>query len=385
MKVRIEVSSLANKNLSGVAYYTQMLASALELNSKIETFASYFDFLSRQPTPKLSLKKPLEKNSRTPLRVYAKLQSYGIAPPFDLFLPSVDLTIFPNFATWPAYKSKLRASVIHDLTYIYFPDTVDEKNLAHLKRVVPRSIKQADFIITISEAVKSELVKEFSLNPEKCVITTIPPNKKYFKKNSNEIHKKYKIPTEKYIYFIGNLEPRKDLPTLIEAYRKLPKSIKKDYSLVMAGGHGWKTEKSDKAITAAQKAGENVVHVGFIDDKDGAAFYQKASLFVMPSIYEGFGMPVLEAMASNCPVVASNIPVLREVGGDAALYAKVSDSDSFCKVIQDVINNKNLQKEMIGKGRKNLDNFSLTKNSEAIYRKVKELAQRDKILDTKRR
>lgn len=94
-------------------------------------------------------------------------------------------------------------------------------------------------------------------------------------------------------------------------------------------------------------------------------------------------MPVLEAMASNCPVVASNIPVLREVGGDAALYAQVSDSDSFCRVIQDVINNKNLQKEMMSKGRKNLDNFSLTKNSEAIYRKVKELTQSDKILDTK--
>ena len=141
----------------------------------------------------------------------------------------------------------------------------------------------------------------------------------------------------------------------------------------MAGGYGWKTEESTKAIEAAQKAGENVVHVGFIDDKDGAAFYQKASLFVMPSIYEGFGMPVLEAMASNCPVVASNIPVLREVGGDAALYAKVGDSDSFCNVMKEVINNKNIQKEMIIKGKKNLDNFSLTKNSEAIYNKTKEL------------
>lgn len=373
MKVRIEVSSLANKKLSGVAYYTQMLTNALELNPRTKTLASYFNFLDRQPNPDLSLKNRLEKNNKIPLRVYAKLQSYGIAPPFDLFLPKVDLTIFPNFATWPACKSRLRATVIHDLTYIYFPDTVDEKNLTHLKRVVPRSIKQADFIITISEAVKSELVKEFSLNPKKCIITTIPPNKKYFKKNNNEIHKKYKIPTEKYIYFIGNLEPRKDLPTLIEAYRKLPKSMKKEYSLVMAGGYGWKTEESTKAIEAAQKAGENVVHVGFIDDKDGAAFYQKASLFVMPSIYEGFGMPVLEAMASNCPVVASNIPVLREVGGDAALYAKVGDSDSFCNVMKEVINNKNIQKEMIIKGKKNLDNFSLTKNSEAIYNKTKEL------------
>ena len=376
MKVRVEVSSLTNRNISGVANYTKMLTEALDGNADIETHASYFNFLDRQPEPNVSLKRSLEKNSLFPLRIYAKLQSYNIAPPFDIFLPSVDLTIFPTFATWPTCKSKLRATVIHDLTYLYFPDTVEEKNLAHLRRVVPRSIKEADFIITISEAVKAELVKEFSLSPEKCIITTIPPDPKYLIKNDNEIHKKYGIPTEKFIYFIGNLEPRKDLPTLVEAYRKLPKSIKNEYSLVMAGGHGWKTEKSLNAIKSAQKDGDNVIHVGFIGNDDGAAFYQKATMFVMPSIYEGFGMPILEAMASECPVIASDIPVLREVGGDAALYAKVSDSDSFCEVIQKVINNPELQKKLIEKGKVRLADFSLAKNAAIIIEQVKKLSVR---------
>jgi len=141
----------------------------------------------------------------------------------------------------------------------------------------------------------------------------------------------------------------------------------------MAGGHGWKTEKSVKAIKSAQKAGENVIHVGFIGSDDGAAFYQKASLFVMPSIYEGFGMPILEAMASNCPVVASDIPVLREVGGNAALYAKVSDSDSFCTVIKNVLENYQLQKELVKKGKKRLNDFSSVKNSAVIFEQVKNM------------
>ena len=377
MKIRIESSVLANKNLSGVANYTKMLIMALENKPGVETYASYFSFLDRQPEPQLNLKLPLEKNNLIPLRVYAKLQSYNIAPPFDINLHAVDLTVFPNFATWPTIKSKLRATVIHDLTYLYFPEVVEKKNLDHLRRVLPRSIKQADFIITPSEAVKAEIVKEFSLSPDRCVVTTIPPDEKFLHKNNNEIHKKYGIPTERFIYFIGNLEPRKDLPTLIKAYRKLPNILKDEYSLIMAGGHGWHTEKSMVAIKEAQRSGDNVYHIGFVDDEDAATFFQKATIFVMPSIYEGFGIPILEAMASGCPVIASNIPVLCEVGGDAALFAKASDSNSFKEVIQKLLNDEPLQRELVKKGKRQLDNFSLEKNALKVVEKVNELLKND--------
>jgi len=381
MKVRIEISSLATKNLSGISNYTKMLAEALDNNSDIETHASYFNFLNRQPEPELSSKGSLEKNSLVPLRIYAKLQSYNIAPPFDIMLPNVNLTIFPNYATWPTCKSKYRATVIFDLTYLYLPDTVESKNLAHLRRVVPRSIKQADFIITISEAVKNEIINEFSFPPEKCIITTIPPDKKYLLKNNNEIHNKYGIPTSKFIYFIGNLEPRKDLPTLIEAYCKLPATIKKEYSLIMAGGNGWKTEKSCESIRIAVEAGENIKHIGYINNDDAAAFYQKASVFVMPSIYEGFGMPILESMACGCPVIASDITVLREVAGNAALFAKVGDSESFCHMIQKLLNNPRLQKKLIAKGQKQLNCYSWTKNINIIEKQVLKLQTTDNSIE----
>lgn len=375
MKIRIEISSLASKSLSGIANYTKLLAKALDDTPTADVYGAYFNFLNRQPKPQLSLKNPLEKNSFMPLRVYAKLQSYGFAPPFDLFLPGVELTIFPNFATWPTVRSKYCATVVHDLTYLYYPEVVEQKNLAHLRRVVPRSIRKADFIITISETIKAELIKEFSVPPEKFIVTTIPPDATYFQKNTNEIHKKYGIPTQKFIYFIGNLEPRKDLPTLIEAYRKLPVAIKKDYSLILAGGNGWKTEKSRQSLAEAQDAGENVVHVGFVDSKDAAAFYQHASMFVMPSIYEGFCMPILESMASGCPVIASDIPVLRETAGEAALFAKVGDSDSFSKTIQQLLNNAPLQQKLINKGKQQLDHFSWDKNVEALINRVESLSK----------
>ena len=373
LKIRIEVSSLANKSISGVGNYTKMLAEALDENTKIETDASYFNFLNRQPEPQLSLERQIEKNSLVPLRIYAKLQSYSFAPPFDFFLPKVDLTIFPNFATWPSIRTKYRAAVIHDLTYIYFPEVVEAKNLAHLRRVVPRSIKQADFIITVSETVKDELVKEFSLSPEKCVVTTVPPNALYFQKNINEIHKKYGIPTRKFIFFIGNLEPRKDLPTLVEAYRKLPANMKEEYSLVIAGGNGWKTEKSRQSLANAQAAGEKVVHVGFVDSKDTAAFYQHASLFVMPSIYEGFGIPILEAMASKTPTLVSDIKVFRELSGDASQYFAVSNPVSLSNGIVSILNDTKKQELLIKSGLKRASSFSWGKNAETIVNYLNKL------------
>jgi alpha-1,3-rhamnosyl/mannosyltransferase len=366
MKIRMEISNLASAQLSGVGNYTRLLTNSLTEYTDADINGSYFNFLDRQKKPMLDPRIKLKVSNLIPLRVYSKLQSYNIAPPFDTLLGSTDLTIFPNFATWPTCKSQLRATVIHDLTYLYFPELVEEKNLAHLRRVVPRSIREADFIITVSEAVKAELIKEFSLSPDRCIVTPIPPDHTYCTPNTNEIHKKYKIPTEKYIYFIGNLEPRKNLPTLIDAYRQLPSEIKKEYSLILAGGRGWKTDKSDEAIRQAQQAGEKVVHIGYVDQIDAPALYQKASVFVMPSLYEGFGMPILESLAGETPVVASDIPVLRETGGAAALYAQPHNARDFRDKILDLLTSTVEQHELLRVAQDQLKKISWEANSKAI-------------------
>lgn len=368
MKIRVEISCLAKEQPSGVANYTKQLTEALNKEKDVKIFGSYFNFLNRQPNNNIPKNIKIEKNTFFPLRIYSKMNSHNFNIPFDLFKPSVDLTIFPNFATWKTCNSKLKATVIHDLTFLYFPDLIEEKNLAHLNRVVPYSIKNADFIIAVSNSVKNEIVKEYKYDPDRIIVTPIPPDEKYLKINNNEIHDKYKIPTKKFIFFIGNLEPRKDLPTLVEAYCKLPKPIKNEYSLIIAGGNGWKTEKSKQTISKAQLKGEKVKHVGFIDSKDSGAFYQKASLFVMTSLYEGFGMPILEAMACNCPVLASDIPVLRETGSYAVHYAKTSDPEDFSKKIEYILNDKNIQNKMIKDGKKRLTEISWDKNVKNIIK-----------------
>lgn len=355
LNIRLEISPLKSQQQSGVAQYTRLLKDALSRSNSARLFLSH---------PKL----------HTTLRVYSKLQSYSIAPFFDPFSSKVDLTIFPNFATWPTAKSKLTATVIHDLTYLYFPELVEKKNLAHLRRVIPRSIKRADFIITVSHAVKSELEQEFNLPPDRCVVTPIPPDEHFFQsvseKSIEAIKTKYDIPFKKYIYFIGNKEPRKNLVGLIAAYRALPEHIKQEVGLVLAGGNGWKTETTDKALQSARAAKENVIHIGFIDQEDSPALYQGASLFVMPSLYEGFGMPILEAMAGGCPVLANNIPVLRETGGDAAMYADATDPVVFSKAIHTALKNPH-KKDLQAQARR----WSWSDNVRVIIDKANQLLE----------
>lgn len=371
MKIRIEVGSLAKHSVTGVGHYTRLMTDAVDKQPDVDLKAFYFSFLSRQPRPKLSLRGKFEVNKLIPQRVYAKLQSYGIAPAFDLTLPQVDLTIFPNFATWPTVKSRLRATVIHDLTYLHYPEVMENANLAHLKRVVPESIKKADFIITISEAVKSELVDKFGLDPKDCIVTPIPPDPLFSVESRQEIHKKYKLPTKKFILFVGTLEPRKNIDTLVEAYRLLPKVLKKEYSLVIAGGKGWKTEKTQKVIDEAKKAGENIIQTGYIDQADSPAFYQKASLVVLPSFYEGFGMQIVESMASQTPLVASDIAVLREVGGKAALYADPHSTEDFRDKIQSVLESSELCKKLLSESKKQLTKFSWDVSAQNIINEAK--------------
>ncbi len=373
MKIRIELSPLASQHQSGVAQYTKLLVDAFLMDKTVDLSGFYFNFGNRQPKPEFKSPIKTTDNTYVPLRIYAKLQSFNIAPPFDILLPAVDLTIFPNFATWPTIKSKYSATVIHDLTYLYFPEVVEERNLSHLQRVVPRSIKRADIIITVSESVKAELVKEFDLEPDTCIVTPIPPDAAFFKilpqKNITSIKKKYAINKE-YIYFIGNLEPRKNLRTLIQAYRLLPQEIKDKYSLVLAGGKGWKTEETKAALNDALAAGEDIKHLGFIPQEDSPALYQGARLFVMPSLYEGFGMPILEAMACGTPVVASDIPVLKEVGSTYATYADPSSPHSFRQAIETALNSRRPSAETL---RQNVHRFSWEKNIESIINATRAL------------
>lgn len=368
MEIRIESSSSYGNKKTGVGYYTSRLTESLSNIQRVEVSESQFDFLGRQLPQNIGVEK-----INFPQKLYAKLDYFGVAPPFDLTLPPTDVTIFPNYALWPTVRSKLQVVTVHDLTYEKYPDVVEEKNLAYLRKIVPRSVSRADLILTVSESVKNDIVDKFGIDEQKVHVTPIPPTNEYFVDSDRPVRSTYGIPTKEYILFASTIEPRKNLDILLDAYASLPAELQNKLSLVVAGGRGWKSDKVHEKLISLQKEYPNIVTTGYYDQHDAPALFQQASIFVMPSLYEGFGMPLLEAMASQTPTIASDIPVFREVCGDASLFFDPKDHLALAGHISLVINDSKLSESLVSKGTNNLARYTWDSVSRNLIKKFEEM------------
>jgi glycosyltransferase involved in cell wall biosynthesis len=168
---------------------------------------------------------------------------------------------------------------------------------------------------------------------------------------------KYGLPS-KYIHFHGTIEPRKNVEGLLDAYAALPDKIKDEFALVITGGKGWKDESIYRKVDYYLASGHRIILPGYIEAEDLPFIYSGASLFVLPSFYEGFGIPPLEAMACGVPVITSDNSALPEVVGDAAILVKADDTPALTGSIEKVLSDKQLAKSMTDKGLKQAAKFS---------------------------
>lgn len=244
---------------------------------------------------------------------------------------------------------------ILDVSYLKFPELFQKSDLNQLTKWTKYSVKKAKGIFTISQASKDDIIREYRVKGDR-VIVTYPGIKTV--SNMGELKGKYGVKGD-YILFVGTLQPRKNIARLIEAFSKLNKP---DLDLIIVGKKGWKFEE----ILAAPKKFGVESKVKFLDsvtDEDLPAFYKNATCFVLPSLYEGFGLPVLEAMRYGCPVITSNISSLPEAGGDAALYVNPLDVNDIKEKLELMINDKELRMKSVKKGYEQVKKFSWEKTA----------------------
>lgn len=235
------------------------------------------------------------------------------------------------------------------------------------------SVKKAKKVITISESSKDDIIKYYKVKAEKVVV--VPLGLKKIEDSMNEQKSLSGFGVEgKYILFVGTIQPRKNIRKLIEAYSKLSKKEKKEYQLVIVGKKGWLYEPIFKAPDE-YGVKDRVVFLDYVKDEELPAFYKKASLFVLPSLYEGFGLPVLEAMRYDCPVAISNVSSLPEAGGDAAIYFDPENVDDIKNKIEKVLESEKLQKEMIEKGRNHYKKFTWEKSAKKVMDAIEEVVK----------
>ena len=252
-----------------------------------------------------------------PFRYYANLWHRGLMPPLDLFCGPGDY-IFPRFVDMPLLFSRNAGLVIYDLSYELHRQYSDEGNAKFLSKRVRHSLSRAKDIITISENAKHEIVEFYKVPKSRVhVATPATDQTQLYRRNPQEIERvkqKYGITAKNYILALSNLEPRKNLQALVDAYCSLPAEARKDTALLLVGVSGWKADALFKTITDKVAEGYDIIRPSkYVSDADKPAIISGASLLVYPSHYEGFGMPPLEALACGVPVITSDNSSLPEV------------------------------------------------------------------------
>lgn len=270
----------------------------------------------------------------------------------------------------PLYYSVPTVVSILDVSYLYFPELFNKKDILKLKYWGKYSINKSKKILTISQSSKNDIIKAYSIKPEK--IEVIYPGVKqeieavkYL--SMEELNKKFGIES-KYVLFVGTIQPRKNIKALIEAYSKLNTEVK----LVIIGRKGWQYEE---ILSAPKKFGvdNKVIFLHEITDEDLPSFYKNAEFFILPSLYEGFGLPVLEAMKYDCPVITSNVSSLPEAGGDAALYVDPKDAEDIAQKMDKLLKDVDLRKSLIKKGHDQIKKFSWDKSARETLKVLEEV------------
>lgn len=352
MKVGIDCRALATTNgqaQAGVAHYARYLVSSLVKADRANTYVLFCpnkDAVAefrRRNVDIVTIPEP----HRTPFVSshwsFARALDAARLNVFHALTPSIPLT----------YGGACVVTV-HDLAIYDHPEWFPPHQTFSTRVVVPLSVKRARRIIAVSEATRKEVMDRFRI--PKSRITVIPEGvmvrKVHERKNAKRSARADRI-AERFLLFIGTLEPRKNLEQLIDAFDFLHATSKKlrDLQLVIAGGRGWKHERVLKKIIHA-KAGPNIRYLGYVSHNEKIELMKEAEAFVFPSFTEGFGLPVLEAMALGAPVIAGNQGALPEIVGRSGVLVNPHKPKELAAAMKKVVSSPRLQRELARKGKR---------------------------------
>ncbi|MDP3970793.1 MAG: glycosyltransferase family 1 protein [bacterium] len=359
---------------AGVGHYTYYLVKHLLKHDKKNTYVLFFDHRS----PKL--KEFKQKNTeivKFKMSEYKRYLPYAYSHVFvSKVLNEANLDIFHSPANVIPMKYKKPSIVtIHDLAIYSHPEWFPSKQNFSINVLVPKSIEKAEHVIAVSESTEKDLKRLFNVSKKKVsvVYEGVTKVKAPSKLSMRRTLKKWKL-ADRYLFYIGTLEPRKNIAGIIQSFDELAlEKLKKykDMQLVIAGAKGFEFQDNYNAIKNA-KSGK-IRYIGYVTEKEKIALLNNAEAFIFPSHYEGFGLPVLEAMSYGIPVITSNVSSLPEVAGKAAELIDPSSLESLKKGIHKVITRKATRTKLAKSGKKQAKKFSwdkCAKQTLKIYKKV---------------
>lgn len=367
MRIGIDIRPLMDIQYSGVAEYElNLLNEIFSIDFKNEYrlfYNSAFDISSRMSDFNYPNVKIIKLNY--PNKVFNYLMQKTLNYPKIDKLLGIDFFWMPHINFISLSKECKSALTIHDLSFLHYPDFFNfRKNLWHYIINVKKLIKKTDNIIAVSENTRNDIMDLCGVEKDKISVIYSGVGKKYRIINNSDleylnlqkVREKYGL-FNKFFLYLGTLEPRKNVGGIIQAFDLFCKNrFSDDYILVIAGGNGWK----NKDISASYKKAkykERIKFLGYVSDKDKIILYNLASIFLYPSFYEGFGLPVLEAMRSGVPVITSNISSLPEVAGNSAFMIDPYNINEIAVAMEKIESSMDFKNRLIESGKNQFKKF----------------------------
>ncbi|MCB0015688.1 MAG: glycosyltransferase family 4 protein [Anaerolineales bacterium] len=305
-------------------------------------------------------------------RLYLPLPIEGWTGPLDLFHA-------PDFVLRPTRPGTRTLLTVHDLSFVREPDSVMPGMSHHLNRWVRRSVDQADHVIAVSKATAQDLIELYGTPPEKISVLYHGVTPEFRPIDDSDqlaaIRAKYNLGQQPFVLSVGTIQPRKNYQRLIRAFAQ----VEAEADLVIAGGPGWHADDIFSEVTR-QHLADRVHFLGFVPDADLPLLYNAADLFVYPSLYEGFGLPALEAMACGTPVIAANRSALPEVVGSAGRLVDPFDVAAMAAAIDTVLPDSRLRQSLVQAGLAQAAQFSWVKMAGELVQIYQKLLSEDKVV-----
>ena len=290
----------------------------------------------------------------TPSHHWAEQTTLG----FEIGRLNLDLLHSPDFI--PPFRRNFKSVItVHDLAFLLYPHFLTKESARYYGQI-DHAVRNTDHIIAVSESTRQDTIKLLGVAERKITVIHAAANPIYGSVDAEEARQRvssmYGLDRD-YILFVSTIEPRKNLPALLQAYRKLLDDYKRPEGLALAGSRGWLSEEA-YAMVETLNLEEHIRFLGRVPSEHLVYLYNAARLLVHPSFYEGFGLPPLEAMTCGTPVVVSNVSALPEVVGDAAILVDPHDVDGLTVAMWRVLTDEDLRANLIAKGLKRAGKFS---------------------------
>jgi glycosyltransferase involved in cell wall biosynthesis len=356
MRIGID-SRLPYYQRGGISKYIRLLISSI---AEIDHANDYVIFHQRKDSASYL---PVNRSNFRPANLWTpchhRIERWSLSA--ELLPHRLDVLHSPDFIP-PAFGAKSKVITIHDLNFVHYPDFLTEDSRRYYLDQITWAVEHADRISADSFHTKNDLISILNVPADKITTIHLAADPVFSDKQAKgaiaSTLEHFSLPKD-FILFVGTLSPRKNISNLLLAYSQLIMSESIDLPLVLVGARGWLYQELFDLVKTLEIE-QNVRHINNATDIQLSHLYSAASILTLPSHYEGFGFPVLEAMHCGCPVISSDRASLPEVAGDAAILLDPDDIDAWSQSIESLLSDTETQKQMIEKGYRQANNFSWT-------------------------